>query len=80
MPSIQPQDIIDKIDDTIYALVEDGASSKSFMGRSYSVMDVDKLFMLRERYAKLQESLTPTTNTNPICSTANFSKDYWDTF
>lgn len=73
MATPTPADIIAQVDETIFALITDGASSKSFMGRAYTVMDVDKLKAIRLFYAKIEAESTPTTSTIPIVSNADFS-------
>lgn len=66
-------DIVTQIDITIMALITDGASSKSFMGKNYSIIDLDKLKSIRQFYAKLAAETEPTTNSIPVVSNADFS-------
>ena len=73
MATPTPLDIITQVDELIYSLIQDGASSKSFMGKSYTVMDIDKLMNIRKLYVKIMAEETPTTSTIPIVSNADFS-------
>jgi hypothetical protein len=66
-------DIVAAVDEVILQLVNDGASSKTFMGKSYSIIDLDKLMNIRKLYVKIMAEETPTTSTIPIVSNADFS-------
>jgi len=73
MATPTPADIIAQVDETIFSLVQDGSSSKSCLGKAYTVMDLDKLKAIRSFYVKLQAESTPTLFTIPIVSNADFS-------
>lgn len=73
MATPSASDIVNQIDETIFALISDGASSKSFMGKSYSIIDLNALKSLRTFYAKLAAETEPNTSSIPVVSNCDFS-------